>query len=168
MKHFGTLTVPKIALGILLTAGLAASASAATNGFIPYSVRIWQTDDGLPQNSVYAIAQTADGYLWVGTHEGLARFDGVNFRSVDEKTVPELKHGWITALCAPAGGGLWVACDGSGVTCLTGDKTFRLTEADGLPSNQSRCLCEGRDGSIWIGSEGGLTRFLNGKLTNFG
>src|SRR5213593_446896 len=91
------------------------SAPASTNGVIPYSVRIWQADDGLPQNSVYAIAQTPDGYLWVGTHEGLTRFDGVRFTLVDDPAAPELKHGWITALCAGSDGSLWIACDGSGV-----------------------------------------------------
>src|SRR5229473_1645698 len=69
------------------------SAPATRNALTPYSVRIWQTDDGLPQNSVHAIAQTADGFLWVGTHEGLARFDGVRFTVIDDKTAPELKRG---------------------------------------------------------------------------
>ena len=59
-----------------------------------YRVRVWQTDDGLPQNSVHAIAQSEDGYLWVGTHEGLARFDGVRFTPVAEAG---LQRGWITA-----------------------------------------------------------------------
>src|SRR5438552_10338573 len=95
-----------------------ADLAAPTNAISSYSVRIWQTDDGLPQNSVYAIAQTSDGYLWVGTHEGLARFDGLRFTAVDEPAAPELKHGWITALCAGSDGSLWIACDGSGVTRL--------------------------------------------------
>jgi ligand-binding sensor domain-containing protein len=45
---------------------------AGTNNFPHYNLRVWQTDDGLPQNSVWAIAQTKDGYLWVGTQHGLA------------------------------------------------------------------------------------------------
>jgi hypothetical protein len=61
----------------------------STNASIPYSVRIWQADDGLPQNSVHAIAQTADGYLWVGTHEGLTRFNGIRFTLVDDPAAPE-------------------------------------------------------------------------------
>jgi len=55
---------------------------------VDYNVRIWQTDDGLPQNSVHAIAQTTDGYLWVGTHEGLARFDGIRFKVIDDPAAP--------------------------------------------------------------------------------
>ena len=55
------------------------SLQASTNAITPYGVRAWQTDDGLPQNSVHAIAQGREGYLWVGTREGLVRFDGVRF-----------------------------------------------------------------------------------------
>src|SRR5262252_7733926 len=74
--------------------------SVGTNeGVLSYTVRSWQTDDGFPQNSVYALAQTADGYLWVGTREGLARFDGLTFTIPDTSAAPELKRAWITALC---------------------------------------------------------------------
>src|SRR6266853_1410479 len=112
---------------------------ASTNPIVPYSVRIWQTDDGLPQNSVYAITQTADGYLWVGTHEGLARFDGLSFTIMDDPAAPELKHGWITALCAHSDGSLWIACDGAGVIRLKDGVFSHFSEAQGLPSNQARC-----------------------------
>ena len=84
--------------GLLFVAAAACSAAVLTNGVMPYGVRVWQTDDGLPQNSVYAIAQTPNGYLWVGTREGLARFDGVRFVTLGENAPPELSHGWITAL----------------------------------------------------------------------
>src|SRR5262245_50219122 len=141
--------------------------AASTNGVIRYSVRIWQADDGLPQNSVYAIAQTDDGYLWVGTHEGLARFDGVRFTTVDDPKAPELKHGWITALCAGRDGSLWIACDGSGVTRLKNGTFSHFSDADGLPSNQVRCLLDTKDGSLWIGSEAGVTHYKDGRFTSF-
>ncbi|HWX21916.1 MAG TPA: two-component regulator propeller domain-containing protein [Candidatus Binatia bacterium] len=153
-----------LTLGFLLPMGLGEAAS--TNGILPYSVRVWQTDDGLPQNSVHAIAQTADGYLWVGTREGLARFDGVRFRLVEDKAAPELKHGWITALCATREGSLWIACEGVGLTRWKDGAWSHFTEADGVPGNQPRCLLEARDGSLWIGGEGGgLARYRDGKFT---
>ena len=104
-------------------------------------------------------------YLWVGTHEVLARFDGVRFTIVDETVAPELRRGWITALCVASDGSLWAACDGIGVTQLKKGKAVRYSEVDGLPSNQTRCLLESSDGSIWIGSEAGVTRFKDGKFT---
>jgi ligand-binding sensor domain-containing protein/two-component sensor histidine kinase len=147
--------------------GMCVPALGVTNGPTSYSVRVWQTEDGLPQNSVYALIQTPDDYLWVGTREGLARFDGVRFTLPDEKAAPELRHGWITALCVGRDGSLWIGVDGSGVTRMKQGKYFRLTEADGLLSNQIKCLLEGADGSIWIGSDGGVTRWREGKLTSF-
>ncbi len=153
------------ALAFLLCV-LSISSHAATNNITPYTLRTWQTDDGLPQNSVDAIAQTLDGYLWVGTHEGLARFDGLRFTLADN--VPsELKHGAITALCAARDGSLWIGCEGYGVARLKDGKFTRFSETDGLLSTQIRCLLEGRDGSIWIGSEGGLTQYKDGKFKNY-
>ena len=107
----------------LLAAGLVLAinpALSSTNGITPYRVRIWQTDEGLPQNTVHAIAQTPDGYLWVGTREGLARFDGVRFTLLDDDAPAELRHGWITALCAGRDGSLWIAADGYGLARLKG------------------------------------------------
>ena len=145
----------------------AASARGSTNGITRYDIRGWQTDDGLPQNSVRAITQTREGYLWVGTQEGLARFDGVRFATLGTNAPPELKRGWIAALCAGRDGSLWIGCDGYGLARLKEGKFTRFSEADGLLSNQIRCLLEGRDGVLWIGSEAGLTRYQDGKFSNF-
>src|SRR5207248_9684352 len=117
-----------------------------------YRVRIWQTDDGLPQNPVYAIAQTSDGYLWIGTQQGLARFDGVHFATINDPAAPELRSSWITALCASSDGSLWIASDGHGLTRMKNGIFSHLFEAEGLPSKQVRCLLEAKDGSLWIGS----------------
>src|ERR1017187_4591697 len=145
----------------------AAPVLGATNGITRYDIRGWQSDDGLPQNSVRAITQTSEGYLWVGTQEGLARFDGVRFATLGTNAPPELKRGWIAALCAGRDGSLWIGCDGDGLARLKEGEVTRFSEADGLLSNQIRCLLEGRDGMLWIGSEGGLTRYRDGKFSNF-
>src|SRR5258705_12412456 len=134
----------------------AASSDASTNGVNHFTVRIWQTDDGLPQNVVHALAQTSDGFLWVGTHEGLARFDGMRFVFVDVEEAPELRHGYITALCASRDGGLWIGCDGAGLVRLQDGKISHLSESDGLPSNQTRALLEAEEGGRWIGTENGV------------
>ena len=157
----------RLILPLLLASRPDGSLQASTSAITPYSVRAWQTDDGLPQNSVYAITQTLEGYLWVGTREGLVRFDGVRFAAPGEEAPRELKHGWITALCAGRDGSLWIGCDGYGVARLKEGKFTRLSEADGLLSNQIRCLLEDRDGALWIGSEGGVTRYQDGRFSNF-
>ncbi len=132
-----------------------------------YDIRVWQTDEGLPQNSVNAIAQTPDGYLWVGTREGLARFDGVRFSSVDEKGAAYLKHSAITALCATRNGSLWIANESNGVTRFEAGAVAHFRKTDGLPDNQIQCLLESRDGGLWIGGETGLARFKDGRFQTF-
>ena len=153
--------------GLLFFSAGACALAAATNSVMPYRIRAWQTDDGLPQNSVYAITQTRDGYLWVGTREGLARFDGVRFVALGENAPAELSRGWITALCTSRDGSLWIGCEGYGLARYQDGKFTRLSEADGLLSNLIRCLLEDKDGALWIGSEGGLSRYQDGRLRNF-
>jgi ligand-binding sensor domain-containing protein/signal transduction histidine kinase len=141
--------------------------TAATNSFPRYSVKVWQIDEGLPQNSVWAITQTKDGYLWVGTQQGLARFDGVRFLPLDSQAAPELKHGFITALTTSRDGSLWVACAGTGLLHMKDGAFSRFTENDGLPTNHLNCLLEAADGTLWFGSELGLTRFKDGRFSTF-
>ncbi len=132
-----------------------------------YNVRVWQTDEGLPQNSVNAITQTRDGYLWVGTREGLACFDGIKFTLLDEAAASYLKNASISALCVSRDGSLWIASESNGLTRLKGGKFTHFLKADGLPDNQVQCLLEGRDGGLWIGSETGLARFYEDQFTLF-
>ena len=63
-----------------------------------YLIDAWTSDDDLPDSSVTAVTQTPDGYLWIGTYNGLARFDGVRFVTFDPVNTPELKHARITGL----------------------------------------------------------------------
>ncbi len=71
-----------------------------------YFVRSWKTDSGLPDNVVTAIVQTRDGYLWLGTYGGLARFDGVRFTVFNSANTPELQSDRITSLFEDADGTL--------------------------------------------------------------
>lgn len=132
-----------------------------------YDVRAWQTDEGLPQNSVTALAQTPDGYLWVGTSAGLARFDGLRFTALEDEGLAHLKDTPITALCVTKDGSLWIGNEGGGLTRLRNGVCDRFHRSDGLGDNQVQCLLEGHDGSLWIGGETGLTRWRNGRFENF-
>src|SRR5689334_17342535 len=89
---------------LLVSLGADAAPTAAPN----YSIRNWQTEDGLPQNSVTAIVQTRDGYLWLGTYSGLVRFDGVRFTVFDSDNTPSLKNARVTGLFEDAEGTLWI------------------------------------------------------------
>jgi ligand-binding sensor domain-containing protein/anti-sigma regulatory factor (Ser/Thr protein kinase) len=158
------------AMGLLLLLALSWTPQrlgAATNYVTRYDLRVWQTDEGLPQNSVHAIAQTPDGYLWVGTREGVARFDGVRFTQLDLPAAGHVKHAFINALVVDRDGGLWIASETNGLTRIKGNTVARYSKADGLPDNQVQCLLESQDGSLWVGCETGLARFQNGRFTNF-
>ncbi len=131
-----------------------------------YDLRVWQTDEGLPQNTVTALAQTPDGYLWVGTRGGLRRFDGVRFTSTAEMEISHLEQVSITALCVTRDGALWVAGEARGLTRLAADHPQSFTQTNGLADNQVQCLFEASDGTLWIGSETGLTYFRDGRFVS--
>jgi ligand-binding sensor domain-containing protein len=75
------------------------SAGDQTKPLSQYIHDVWQTDQGLPQNTVFAIAQTRDGYVWLATQEGLVRFDGIRFTVFDKRNTPQIKENNIQALC---------------------------------------------------------------------
>src|SRR6516162_3180533 len=84
---------------------------AETTNMPEYFTRVWQTRDGLPNNAVTAIVQTHDGYLWLATYDGLARFDGVTFNVFDNSNTPEMHSSRITSLFEDAEENLWIGCE---------------------------------------------------------
>jgi signal transduction histidine kinase/ligand-binding sensor domain-containing protein/ActR/RegA family two-component response regulator len=120
-----------------------------------YNHTVWHTVEGLPQDSVRSIAQTRDGYLWLGTQAGLTRFDGERFTVFDHLNSP-LKADHILALCASRDGSLWIGSGDNG-------GLFRWSKKDGFVSisqgSNIRSIFEDRDGILWVGAEGkGLLR----------
>ena len=103
-----------VALSVFGTAGVCLALDPQSEVH-QYGVVEWSTLHGLPQNSVRAIAQTADGYLWVGTNDGLARFDGVSFTLFDNNNTPALTNDGIAALRVAQDGTLWIGTDGGGI-----------------------------------------------------
>lgn len=131
-----------------------------------YGQSNWQEDNGLPENSVSAIAQTTNGYLWLGTWEGLIRFDGVRFTSLADKS-GKAKCREIQSLLASKDGALWIGTFADGVVRYHNDQFTAYTTSDGLSHNSIIAIHEGRDGSIWIATASGLTQFKDGKLAVF-
>jgi signal transduction histidine kinase/ligand-binding sensor domain-containing protein len=155
----------------LLVASLLAVSAYALDphkSLTQYSRTTWGQEDGLPQDTIRAIAQTTDGYLWLGTDEGLARFDGYDFRHYD-KASGELPANSITALAAASDGTLWIGTS-SGLTQHTaaGNNRFRsFTTRDGLPDDAISQLYEDHAGTLWIVAGIYLSRYQNGRFTNF-
>ncbi len=133
-----------------------------------YQQLIWQEQHGLPQNGVLAIRRTRDGYLWLGTIEGAARFDGVRFVVFDSNNTPEIRNNQILSLAEDRAGSLWLGSVGGGLTRLT-EGRFRLyTTHDGLSNDFVRCLLTDHAGNLWIGTRGGgVNLFQNEQFTAY-
>ncbi len=129
-----------------------------------YALSTWQSAHGLPNNHVSAILQTTDGYLWLGTEEGLARFDGARFSVFDPDNTPALHARSIVALAEDPSGALWIGTEGGGLARFSREEWTSYTTADGLDSDHIRSLALGRDGSLWISTTAGLMRLRDGRF----
>src|SRR5262249_22607187 len=134
-----------------------------------YGLDAWTTDQGLPNATVNAILQTRDGYVWLGTYDGLARYDGVRFTVYNRGDTQGLGNNGIRALCEDTAGDLWIGTNGGGLSRLSHGRFTRFTTADGLPTDIVwSLLADKRDGSVWIGTNGGgLARFNEGRFERF-
>ncbi len=120
--------------------------------------RIWQTQQGLPATPILSLLQTQDGYLWLGTQKGLYRFDGIRFTEFPHTDEVSLDSLWIQDLHEDASGNLWIATDGAGLIRL-GQGTARQHQlADGLPSDDVRCVATDSAGALWVATAAGLAR----------
>ena len=152
-----------VALGILwATLGL----QAATQRALPdgYTRRVWQTQDGLPENTVQAFAQTPDNYLWIGTGGGLVRFDGAAFVVYSRDNTPVMRDDSIFCLTTGHDGSLWAGTDGAGLLRYR-NGTFRSYRAtQGLTNEFVRAIFESLDGVLWVGTDDGLFRLEGERL----
>ncbi len=127
----------------------------------------WQTAQGLPQNSVLSMAQTADGYLWMGTEEGLVRFDGVKFTTFDKHTAG-LQNNLVQTLLLDRQQNLWIGTTGGGLSKFSHGKFTAYTTRNGLSNDSILSLYQDPRGALWIGTDGGgLIRFENGAFHVF-
>jgi signal transduction histidine kinase/ligand-binding sensor domain-containing protein len=129
-----------------------------------YAHRVWNQEEGLLEPSVYSILQTHDGYLWLGTQNGLIRFDGERFRPVkiDRSVSGEFEPVLIRALYEDPNHVLWVASIGNGLGRRSGPSRRWFTSRDGLPSDIVSCVVPSHDGSLWLCTNAGLVKFRDG------
>src|SRR5256885_442941 len=118
-----------------------------------YVQNVWQ--DELPQNSIHTIVQTHDGYIWLGTYEGLVRFDGIKFIVYGKRNSNEIKSNDVSALFEDREGNLWIGTE-NGLTCLKDGKFTSYTIKDGLSHTFVRMIYEDRQDALWICTDGGL------------
>lgn len=152
---------------LLLLTALPAAALSPLKATTQYSLDSWQLDDGLPQSSVNAIVQTSDGYLWLGTFDGLVRFDGARFTVFDTENTRAMTTDRILSLYEDRERALWIGSEGGGLLRFK-DGVFRsYTTEQGLPESSVYCMCEDADGNLWIGTFGGLSRLRGGTFETY-
>ena len=160
LRHF---PVAAALLFIVITSSPALDPHRSLNEFGHQS---WLTENGLPQNTVQAVVQTQDGYVWIGTQEGLARFDGLNFAVFDKENTPAFKSNDIRFLQPDRQGRLWISTS-YGLVCRDNGDFRGYTVSEGLPDNSIGPIVEDTGGNVWIGTAAGLARFENGKFKTF-
>ena len=143
-------------------------AHGASQRISEYVHNSWRTEDGLPQNTVQAILQTSDGYLWLGTQEGLVRFNGIQFTVFNKANTKTFGLNDMRAFVQDQQGNLWIGSFGGGLIRYR-DGAFRsYLHEDGLSDNTVPAIMEGSDGTLWVGTDDGLNEFKNGKFTRLG
>jgi signal transduction histidine kinase/streptogramin lyase len=155
-----------IALLVTLVPGRGLFALDPKKPITQYRHDLWTVEDGLPQESINAIVQGPEGYLWLGTSGGVARFDGVRFQITDKATTPALRSNLVTTMLAARDGSLWLGTEGGGVTRLRDDTAVTYTTREGLLADVVFSLQQASDGAVWVGTQrGGLNRIAGGRVT---
>ena len=134
-----------------------------------FQLETWTVDDGLPQNSILSIAQDNDGYLWVGTVFGLARFDGAEFAVFDRNRIESIRNDVVTSILVDPTGTINWGTQG-GLVCASDQriKTFGVNE--GLPSDHVLAMAPANGGGLWVLAHpdgGHVSRLRDGVIQTF-
>lgn len=132
-----------------------------------YIARIWQSEQGLPQSKVTSMVQTHDGYMWVGTYSGLARFDGVHFEVFDEINTHAMSSGRVTSLLETADGTLWIGDEGGHLTQYQDGQFKAVSFHPAWNGGKIYGLEADKSGQVWaINESGQLARVKDGLVLN--
>ena len=153
--------------------GIAFSGPATTRALDPstvlanYARQAWVMENGLPQNTVTAVIQTRDGFVWLGTEVGLVRFDGNSFQLFDRSAFPALPDNDICCLLEATDGAMWIGTSG-GLGRLLNGRIRAYSTHDGLPGNGIRGLALAGDGQLWVNTDEGIVRLSGDKFLSPG
>lgn len=154
-----------ICLGLLDTWVSAANLPGDNSGWVS---RVWQMDDGLPGNDITGVAQTGDGYLWLSTHRGFIRFDGVSFQNIPLPEFPKGTYPLIRGMTMSADEQIWMALEGNLAVRFKRGGSNEFTSVRGLSNYRPLAPVVTHDGTVWIGySDGSACRIKDGKVKQF-
>ncbi|MGO8702051.1 MAG: two-component regulator propeller domain-containing protein [Limisphaerales bacterium] len=130
-----------------------------------YSVDTWGTAQGLPDSTVIAMVQTRDGYLWLGTLNGLVRFDGLRFTTFDESNTPKLPSIRVVRLFEDSRSNLWVGTETAGAAVIKDGRVQTIRIGRGRRQGHLASVCEDSAGAVWLLTEDGqLGRSARGSV----
>ena len=152
--------------GALFGFALTLSALDPRKAITQYTMDTWQAENGLPQNSVMSIMQSRDGYLWLGTEEGLVRFDGVQFTVFDPSNTSYLIHPRVRTAYQDRHGDIWIGTLGGGISVLRNGVGAQAPN-EGLATDQIYFFHEDKNGDLLAGTGQGLYRLHDGKWQVF-
>ncbi|HKE32623.1 MAG TPA: two-component regulator propeller domain-containing protein, partial [Candidatus Angelobacter sp.] len=125
----------------------------------------WGAKQGFPGGIVYAIAETADGYLWIGTEKGLVRFDGLNFRLISDENSTAFPGGPVLGLTTDSAGNLWIRLQGAGLLRYQDGKFEDVLSGFEQRENGVTAMCRGINGDVLLSAlVNGKVRFSGGKF----
>ena len=155
---------------LLLCALLFASSALAlepNRALTQARLSVWTSESGLPQTTINALVQTSDGYLWMGTEEGLVRFDGMRFVVSDHQNAPALRLPFVSSLFEAPDQTLWIGTYGGGVARLRNGR-IEAFHPELLGSDRIREFHTARNGAIYVATAGGgVLRFDGENVTRF-
>ena len=128
-----------------------------------FYARTWQTDDGLPRNTITAITQTPDGYLWLGTLQGVIRFDGVAFTPIEANDSKSFVRARTLVLFADRLGRLWIGTGTAGIVRYDRENFTVIDSRNGLPHPTITALCEDCRGTVWLACQNGSLAWVDAE-----
>jgi len=132
--------------------------------FDDYVIRNWTTESGLPHNTVTALVQTSDGYIWIGTVSGLVRFDGVRFALFNTTNTPILENEHILSLYEDPTRKLWIGTNGGGLYRIDKMANPQINKISGLSNDYITVITGDWKGNLWIGTQFGLNRINDNQI----
>lgn len=123
---------------------------------------------GLPEATIYAIGQTTDGFLWLGTQRGVIRFDGVRFTQLGDSAGAAPENLWVRNVLADDRNGLWIATDGAGLYYLKDGSLRQIASSDAGPGSSVDALLLDRHANLWATDDRGLIAVVNGAVRRYG
>ena len=148
---------------------LSAAASTGPQPGAPFIIDGWDTEDGLPENAIISMTQSREGYLWLGTLNGLVRFDGIRFTVFDESNTRGLNSDRIVHLFEDSQANLWIGTETAGFALMKDGQATSPPEIGlGGPERRLAAACEDATGTVWLyNANGELWRYSKGRFKPF-